>query len=214
MPEVIPAILAKTYQEVEEKIRKVEPYVRWVQIDVVDGIFAPNITWSNPEELDASKFSVNIEADLMIAEPEKYIAEWISAGVKRILVHIEALDNKEKITELSIKTRQAEVEFGLSLNPETQIERVIPFISLVNAVLLLGVRPGFGGQRFEDKVLDKIAVLRSKFPALLIEVDGGINLDTGKKCVEAGADVLVAGSYIFGSGNVKMAIEELRKTVS
>jgi len=223
MVEVIPAILSKTYSEVEEKIRKVEPYVSWVQLDIADGVFVPNVTWNNPKELRPEDFSIFLEAHLMVANPASKIDDWISAGVKRIIVHIEAVcteSNHKKedlvqheVIDMAKKAHEAGIEFGLALNPETPLNVIEKFLQHCDLVLLLGVSPGFSGQKFKEEVLQKIKELRKSAPNVKVEVDGGINLEIGRRCLEAGADILVVGSYIFGAKDVKKAIEELQKVI-
>lgn len=218
--EVIPAILAKTFSELKEKIRQVESYVNWVQLDILDGNFAPNLTWNNPQELDAQDFSVFLEAHLMVLNPDKILDAWLASGIKRIIVHIEAVGSEKshtktdplqhKVIDMSQKVREAQVQFGLALNPETPISAVKDFLDYCDLVLLLAVSPGFGGQKFKEEVLPKISEVRKITDKVKIEVDGGINLVTGKKCAEAGADILVSNSYIFNSDNIKKAILDLQ----
>ena len=206
MVDVIPAIIAKNFSELEEKIRKVEPYVNWVQLDIMDGVFVPNVTWNNPEELNAGDFSVFLEVQLLLADPSKHIDRWISSGVKRIIIHIESVAENSHITEdllrhrvvdMAEKAHEAGVEFGLAINPETPISAIERFIPYCDIVLVMTVSPGFSGQSFKPEVLPKISGLRERFPNLNISVDGGVNPETGKKCVEAGANILAAGSHIF-----------------
>lgn len=218
MVEIIPAILTNTRKDLENKIRLVEPYVNWVQIDVSDGTFTPNITWNNPAELKGERFSVALEAHLMVTNPIQEIPRWAVRGVKRVIVHREALSDTREVALAINKARDAGLQIGLALNPETPPEQVEEFVLDVDVILILAVAPGFGGQQFNPAVLNKVKVLRQKFPDANIEVDGGINLDTARACVEAGANILVVGSYIFGSTtdstktpqNVTKAIEELK----
>lgn len=210
MTKVIPAIIAKDLKELKEKILKVKPYTEWVQLDIMDGNFVPNTTWNNPKDLKAANFSVLFEAHLMIVQPEKYIDEWVNSGVKRIIIHIESVGEKSLINDISKKCRRKKVEFGVAINPETPEDILDSIINKVDLILFLTVWPGFGGQKFLNKVLSKIRAFRKKYPYVKIEIDGGINPETGKKCIEAGADILVSGSYIFKSKNIKKAIETLK----
>ncbi len=218
MMEVIPAILANTFQEVEKKIRLVESYVDWIQIDVSDGTFTPNITWNRPEELTGKKFSVNFEAHLMITDPASQISKWAASGFKRVIIHAETVPDNNYFFKTVQICRALDLQLGLALNPKTKIEVVERFAADINLILVLAVEPGFSGQKFQGAVLGKIQSLREKFPAFDIEVDGGINPDTAELCASAGANIVAAGSYIFGSKagstgspqDVKKAIEELK----
>lgn len=215
MPEVIPAILASDFSEVKEKIKLVEPYVKWVQLDVADGKFVPNTTWNNPDDLKghAEEFGVSLEAHLMISEPENSIAEWINAGVNRIIFHIEAAKNPQTLISIC---KKGGVEAGAALNPETNVEQLkstggFDYGKWLDMILVMGVNPGFGGQEFKPEVIAKIHKLRGTYPGITIGVDGGMRPETAKKVVGAGANTIVAGSYIFGSDDVKKAIEELKR---
>lgn len=213
MPEIIPAIIAKNFEEVKKKIKLVEPYVKWVQLDIMDGKFVPNVTWNNPADLRNESFEINLEAHLMISEPEKYIESWITAGIKRIIFHIEAASKPEEIIKMC---REKGVQAGVAMNPETPYQSLCsgtgqtPLIELVDMVLVLGVSPGFGGQKFKPEVISKIQALREANPHLTIGVDGGMNPETAKLVIDAGANVIVAGSYIYESENIEKAIDELK----
>lgn len=210
MTEVIPAIITKDIQELKRKIALVEPYVKWVQIDVSDGVFAPNITWNNPLDLKSFAVSVLLEVHLMVADPDRQVDDWISSGARRIIFHIDQLE-REEVAKILKKAQSKGVDMGVALKPETDLGLIKSLASEVKLVLLLAVSPGFSGQRFNETVLEKIKILNRDCPDVIIEVDGGINLETGKKCLEAGADILVSGSYIFDSGNIKESIEELKE---
>lgn len=220
MIEIIPAIIAKSFEEVKEKIQLVEPYVKWVQFDIMDGKFVPNTTWSEPQDLRSWKPKVLLEAHLMIKEPEDQVEKWIEAGIKRIIFHIEATSDPHSVIKIC---RERKVEVGVAINPETpigNIESLLEFNSNVNVgvklqrsvdmVLVLGVSPGFGGQAFKPEVLEKITALRETNPRLTIEVDGGMNPTTAKLAISAGANVIVAGSYVFESKDIGGAIAELK----
>lgn len=218
MTEVIPAIIAENFNELKKKIKLVQPYVRWVQLDIMDGKFVPNIIWNNPEDLLLTSPSPpmviggegpSLEAHLMIQEPEKHVESWINAGVKRIIFHIEAVKVPGDVVKIC---REKGVEVGIAINPETSVEELtgrIPVNSL-DMILVMGVTPGAGGQEFNPEVLLKIRALRKSYPNLTMGVDGGMNQKTAKQVVEAGANVIVAGSYIFGSKDIQRAISELR----
>ncbi len=210
--EIIPAIIAKDFNELKEKVELVEPYVKWVQIDVMDGNFVPNKTWNNPEDLRKYTPQVSLEAHLMISEPEKYAEKWIDAGIKRIIFHIEATSRPQDVIKIC---KEKGVQVGVAINPETQVDAIEGLLGQnpvngVDMVLILGVNPGLGGQEFKPSVLEKIKALRHSHPHLTIGVDGGMNPKTAKNAVEAGANVIVAGSYIFSHVDIKKAIAELK----
>ena len=210
MTEVIPAIIAKSFDELEDKLKKVETFVDWVQIDISDGIYTPNVTWNNPTDLHNIKSSVNIEVHLMIKDPERHIAEWIDSGAKRIIVHVSSENDYQKISEIAKLVKERGLEFGIAITPEIHVESVEKIIPLVGIVLLLAVDPGFSGQKFQPIILEKIKCLRALFPIVTIEVDGGINVKTAKECIEAGANAVISASFIFDSENYEEAIATLR----
>ncbi|KKU85980.1 MAG: Ribulose-phosphate 3-epimerase [Parcubacteria group bacterium GW2011_GWA2_47_9] len=216
--EVIPVIIEKTFPAIARKIRLVESYVNWIQLDIADGIFVPNETWNNPEELNAGDFAAHLEAHLMIVEPEKHFQKWLNAGVKRIIAHIEAMGQREKgvgpsrsIMDMAEAVRRSGGEFGIAVNIETGLSSFGDhFASYLDLILVMTVPTGFGGQKFNEGALAKIKSLRQAFPHVKLEVDGGINPETAKKCRDAGADTLVAGSHIFTSPDVEAAIKQLQ----
>lgn len=208
--EIIPAIIAKDLGELKNKISQVENLVRTVQLDVMDGVFVPNATWNNPKDLFGFKTNLFLEAHLMVKEPARILDNWLISPAGRIIVHCETgADMKEIVS----RVHQADKEFGVALNPETEIDVLDDFISEIDLVLFLSVQPGFGGQKFLPKVLPKISRLRQKNLNVKIAVDGGINLSNAKQVKEAGADILVVGSAIFSSGDAKEAIARLQAAI-
>lgn len=208
---VIPAILAKTLAEIEEKIKKVSNLVDWVQLDVADGVFVKNKAWpyqlgnDSPSDLIDIKDDVKLEVHLMVQNPETVLDEWLKVA-DRIIVHWEATKQIEKIIE-TVKERNKQI--GLAIDPETAVDKVKPFLNKLDVALLMTVHPGWGGQKFEESVIPKIKLLREEWPEGKIEVDGGINLETVKKVTTAGANLLSVGSYIFESDNIEKAINNL-----
>lgn len=211
MVEIIPAIIAKDFKELKEKVERVEPYVKWVHIDVMDGNFVPNFTWNKPEDLKYYDPGVFFEAHLMISEPEKYVEQWIDAGIKRILFHIESTASPSAVPKLC---HERGVEVAVAINPATPLSVTESILEHVDMVLVMGVTPGFGGQEFKPEVLEKIKALRETSPHLTIEVDGGMNPTTARKVVEAGANIIVVGSYIYNNDNIEKTIEELKNVNS
>ncbi len=227
MIEIIPTILVKSFKEVKERIRKVENYANWVQLDIMDGRFVDNTTWNSPKDLKNFKTRVKLEAHLMIQKPGEVIDNWLDV-VDRVIIHYEASNN---IEDLIKRARSKNKQIGLAINPETSIEVVNPFLPRttrgrgkkdLDLVLIMTVNPGKGGQEFKDEVLTKIETLRMNWPDGNIEVDGGINPETSKKTINAGANLICAGTYIFNpsplakgdrvkSKDIKQAIESLKK---
>jgi len=204
MIEIIPAIIPKFFQEIEEKIKLVEPYVDWVQLDVMDGKFVNNSTWNNPNDLKSLNTNLNLEVHLMINNPEEAIDDWIESGVKRIIIHYESTDKHKEIIE---KVKRAGLEIGLAINPETSIEVIDEFYKDIDLVLIMSVNPGFGNQDFLNESVDKIRQLRERYKNVNIEVDGGVNLETAPNVIKAGANILISGSAIFKSNNIEETIK-------
>lgn len=195
---VVPSINAQTFEEAERRIKIAAEFSDRVHLDITDGVFSPAILWGSPEELP--KLKINFEVHLMVREPEKAINQWLDAGVDKIAVHIESVipDSLFKIQNLV-----------LAINPETPAEKLLPYKDKVKQFLVLAVKPGPAGQKFNPAALEKIRFIRYNIPGAIIEVDGGINLETAKLCKDAGADILVSASYIFGDEEPKKAYEKL-----
>lgn len=217
--EVIPSINVRTFEEVKERIAKIEPHVQWCHLDVTDGIFSKHLTWHDPRDLLNFETSLNVEVHLMVSEPEKIIDQWLVKPIKRLIFHIEAMKDPEFIIK---KCREAGMEIGFAVNPETFWGKLEPWFDKVDVVQTLAVKPGpsgqgFGeiddsklGQELTENITDKIIHIRKSCPKCIIEVDGGINPETAKKVVDAGANLLVVGNYIFSSPDIEKAIADLR----
>lgn len=216
MNQIIPAIIPKTFTELEEKVREVEPFVEWVQIDVMDGKFVPNVSINDPSEIAKLKTKVKLEAHLMIKNPEKYLDAWLDA-VDRVIVHYEALydarDLQYKISKTIDKAQAKKKQIGIALNLETSWEAIKEFIGRLDLVLIMGVNPGFSGQKLLEGTIEKISSLRQAKPEVKIEVDGGVTLENGKSLIAAGANYLISGSGVYGSENIEKAIGEFRKAL-
>lgn len=216
--EIIPSILVKSFKEFTDKVRLVQDYTKWIQLDVSDGDFAPNKTWGNPLELHYYDPGVFIEVHLMVSSPEKVIDDWLTgrseekdSGVRRIFFHYEATAAHEEIIK---KIKDAGIEVGIALLPETSLSTIKPIDELVDAVLFFSGNLGYYGGNFNEKVtIDKISTFSQMHPYIIIEVDGGMNPKTAKKVVEAGASAIVSGSYIWDSDNPQKAIDELRSAI-
>jgi ribulose-phosphate 3-epimerase len=211
MIEIIPAIIGQNFREVEEKIRKVEPYVPWVQLDIMDGRFVATRTWNNPSELASLKTALRFEADLMVEDPLRNAISWIRSRVERVFVQIETLQSSKEVFAMIEHIREGGKEVGLTLNVETPPESVYPYVRSVDWVLFRGGIPGSYGQPFQDAVIEKIRVLRRYSPAIHIMIDGGVRLDLVSSFKEAGVNALAVGSAIFRAPDIKRAIEVFHK---
>jgi ribulose-phosphate 3-epimerase len=207
---VAPSLLSADFSNLGKEIKRVEAAgADLLHVDVMDGHFVPNIT-IGPVVVKymRSVTSLPLDVHLMIKNPKKYIDAFVKAGSDMITVHIETATVKE-IKSMQKHLKLKGVKFGVSLNPSTPLGKIKPVLKFVDFVLVMSVNPGFGGQAFIPSALTKIKQLRAIFDKD-ISVDGGINAATGKMAKEAGANILAAGSYIFGSKNTKQAIASLR----
>ena len=197
--EIIPAINAEIFAEVERRIRLVEPFVRWVHLDIADGTFTPNILWHDPADLASFKTPLAVELHLMIARPEDKIASWLVPGVKRVIVHHETLSDADIIMDAC---GAAGVETGIAIATETPWTALQQYFGKTSFFQILAVRPGRAGQEFQASNYDKIRDLRTACPSCTIEVDGGVKIGVARQCVEAGANILAAASAIFGEKDI------------
>ena len=214
MTEIIPVILVKNQQEAEARIHIMNGHAEWMQIDVVDGIFAPNTAWGDPDALAAIPTAIRFEADLMVVHPEAIVKKWLTAAPKvgRIYFHQEVAGNRAHAIIDAIK--KTGVEAGMSLNPKTSHETLYSFAQKLDAVLFLGVEPGFSGQEFDERIIEKVAAFHAKFSNLPIEVDGGITQGVAQRLAHAGASRLAASTAIFGQSDPLAALEVLRRDVN
>ncbi|NPA43594.1 MAG: ribulose-phosphate 3-epimerase [Chlorobi bacterium] len=186
---------------------------QWIHWDVMDGRFVPNLTFGMPVVKALRPYSEKFfDVHLMIVEPSQYTDAFAAAGADQITVHCEADVHLHRTVQ---RIRDKGIKAGVALNPATPVACVEEIIPFVDTVLVMSVNPGFGGQAFIPQVLDKVrrlkALIREKNPACLIEIDGGINAETASVAVQAGADVLVAGSYVFGHPSPLEAIRILNR---
>jgi ribulose-phosphate 3-epimerase len=201
---IAPSILAANFNNLAEDIEMINKSdAGWIHFDVMDGVFVPNISFGIPVIKHVSKIAQKpLDVHLMIVNPDNYIIPFIEAGASLITVHYEACPHLHRTIHF---IKQHGAMASVCLNPHTPVSLLEDIIGDLDMVLLMSVNPGFGGQEFISGTYKKVIQLRkmieSKNSECLIEVDGGINFDTGKKLFEAGANVLVAGSFIFGSEN-------------
>lgn len=206
---IAPSLLSADFSRLAEEVRGVETAgCDALHIDVMDGHFVPNIT-IGPLVVAAVHRVTELPLDvhLMIDTPSRYIAEFRKAGADWITVHVEA---EKDIRGLLRMIRESGAKAGLSLRPKTPVETILPYLPELDLVLVMSVEPGFGGQSFMPEMMDKVRVLRPKFQGL-ISVDGGIGAGNASQALEAGADILVAGSAVFGKSDREKAIQEFRE---
>ena len=213
--QISPSILSADFSQLGNEIKRLEEGgADMIHVDVMDGHFVPNLTIGPPVIKALRNYStLPFDVHLMISPVHKYIKDYADAGADIITIHPEATDNLEESINLIKKLNK---KIGLSLNPDTPIDIIKKFLSSIDLVLIMSVYPGFGGQKFIPKVIDKIKELKNikekqniKFD---IEVDGGIDFDNSKLVVEAGANILVSGTTIFknNNGDIKKNIETLK----
>ncbi len=210
---ISPSILSADYASLKSEIEKVKNGgADMLHVDVMDGHFVPNISIGPPVVKSIRKATdMFLDCHLMISNPYDYIDSFAKSGADLIAFHVESNSDVEQTIE---KITSADVLPALVIKPGTSAESVFPYLSKIAMVLVMTVEPGFGGQSFMEDMLPKIKAIREKAkevnPELMIQVDGGIVPETAKKCVDAGADVLVSGSYIFGASDTEGAISSLR----
>lgn len=211
---VSPSILSADFANLERDIKLVERNgADWIHVDVMDGHFVPNITIGIPVVKSIKKVTtLPLDVHLMIENPEKYIEDFANAGADILTFHYEAV-KKENIKPLITNIKNLGVKAGLSIKPKTQPEEILEFLPDLDLdlVLVMTVEPGFGGQKFMADCAEKIKVIKQHATQnLFIQVDGGINAETGEICTKYGANSLVAGSYIYKAENIKEAISSLK----
>ena len=212
---ISPSILSADFSKLGSEISELEKAgADLIHIDVMDGHFVPNITLGPDIIKDLRKHtSLPLDVHLMISPVHKYIKNFAEAGADIITIHPEATDNLiQTVNEIKKFGKKA----GISLNPETTIEKLLPVINLIDLVLIMSVNPGFGGQKFIKETLEKVKLLRKeidqkKLP-IEIEIDGGINFENSKLAIQAGVDIIVSGKTIFtaNGGDIKKNINKLR----
>lgn len=208
---ISPSILSADFTELGRDVKAIEDGgADWIHVDVMDGHFVPNISIGVPVVKSLGKVArIPLDVHLMIENPEKYIEPFAKAGAHIITFHYEA--TQDKTDEVIKLIRSFGCKVGISIKPKTNQEVLFPYLDKIDMVLVMTVEPGFGGQEFMGYCAQKIPYIRAKAPeSLIVQVDGGINEQTAKICKGLGANSLVAGSYIYGSDDIKSAIESLR----
>ena len=214
MKKILPSILSADFANLERDIKELENIgIDMFHIDVMDGNFVPNISFGFPIiEAIRPKTDKIFDCHLMIANPENYVEQFCKIGCDMISFHIEATNHADRLIQVMKDNGK---KAGIVLNPQTSLESIKYLLPKVDYVLIMTVNPGFGGQKFIPEMLEKIEELakirEEKNYNFLIEVDGGINVETSKACRDKGADILVCGSFLFGASDKEKILGELLK---
>ena len=203
------SILDADFTNLEDEIRKIEPYADFIQIDVMDGHFVPNISFGIPIIRAVRNITdIPLEVHLMIQEPQRYIKDFVDAGSNCIIIHYESESSIEILNVLK-EIKEYGIEAGLAVNPDTSIINITDYLKNIDLLLIMSVYPGFGGQKFIRKTYERIKkikrVINLENIKVKVEVDGGVNLDNAPKLLKAGTNILVVGSAIYKSKDIDKA---------
>ncbi|MEL6896367.1 MAG: ribulose-phosphate 3-epimerase [Planctomycetota bacterium] len=211
-PAVLPSLLLCDFGDLKGELSRLEAAgTRALHLDVMDGQFVPNMTYGMPIIQGLRRHThLPLDVHLMIQDPMQYASQFVDAGADLLTLHVEAIsDTPDAIAKL----RDLGVGVGLTLNPDTPLETVLPYGGDVDLILVMSVNAGFGGQAFNPVALEKLRTLRSQFPDLVLEIDGGINIDTIGSAAQAGCDLFVVGSGIFKQDDYSVAMQGLNRAM-
>ena len=206
-----PSILAADFKVLGQEMKKTEDNgAEYIHFDVMDGMFVPSISFGMPVMASIHDATEQfMDAHLMVQEPIRYVEAFQKAGADSVTVHVEACEDVKATLN---KIRECGMKVGLSINPETDVKEVVPYLEEVDMILVMCVHPGFGGQKFIPSALRKVRELyrmkQERNPELRIEIDGGINLKNVKEVTDAGVEIVVAGSSVFGSSDIAGSVRE------
>lgn len=208
---IAPSILAADFGHLQDEVDSVADSADWLQADVMDGHFVPNLSFGAPV-VKCIKTDLPVDVHLMVSNPSQRIEEFLQAGAGNITFHAETIKNTEERKRIIEAIRAGGATAGIALSPETPLEDIKDVLGDIDLLLIMSVHPGFSGQSFIEDVLDKVKSARETYPDLMIQMDGGISAKTAGRCIEAGANNLVSGSFIFDAEDRTMAIKSLRES--
>ena len=214
---VAPSMLSCNFGKLKEEIEMVnQSEAGWFHLDIMDGVFVPNITFGTPIlEVLKEYATKHLDAHLMIVNPENYIEKFASLGANTITVHYEACDN---LLNTINQIKKLNVKAGVAINPDTDVSVLDSLINEIDLICLMSVFPGFSGQKFIPETFERLEKLKKiitdKNSQAMIQIDGGVSIDNAKKLVSLGADILVAGSFVFNSEDASTTIKKLNSVIN
>ena len=214
---IAPSMLSCNFGKLEKEIEMVnQSEAGWFHLDVMDGVFVPNITFGTPIlEVFKEYATKHLDAHLMIVNPENYIEKFASLGANTITVHYEACDNLQNTIN---QIKKLNVKAGVAINPDTDVSVLYSLINEIDLICLMSVFPGFSGQKFIPDTFERLEKLKKIITdnnsQAMIQIDGGVSIDNAKKLVSLGADILVAGSFVFKSEDASITIKKLNSVIN